>query len=87
MSAVPIVTTHDTTTPAMPGDRTVGGPVCGVVGCYGARAGVVVHFVIVFLFDVAGLVNQRVFVVRGECVLCGFLDVVGGAREVFERRD
>lgn len=76
MSTAPIVTTH----------RTVHRPMGGVIGCDGARAGVVMHLVIVFLFNVAGLVNQRVFVV-GECVLCGFLDVVGGVREIFERGD
>lgn len=39
------------------------------------------------LFNVAGLGDQRVFVVGGECVLCGFLDVVGRGGEVFERGD
>lgn len=76
MPTAPIVATH----------RTVCRPMDRVIGCDGARAGVVVHLVIVFLFDVAGLVDQCVFVV-GECVLCSFLDVVGGVREFFERGD
>lgn len=45
------------------------------------------HVVVVLLFSVAGLGDQRVFVVGRKCVLCGFLDVVGGGGEVFERGD
>lgn len=46
-----------------------------------------VQVVIVLLLNVAGLSDQRVFVVGGECIFCGFLDVIGGDREVFEGGD
>lgn len=63
------------------------GAVGGVVGCDRTSAGVVVYVIVVLLFDVAGLGNQRVFIVGGECVLCGFLDVAGGVCEVFKGGD